>query len=135
MALIKCLKTNTPKEPVILWENPDPTSSFEGIAVTLSESIFDFSMLKIEGRASTDKDTACEIYTTPSYLVGCTTTASNAGKGCVLFSSDGTGNSMAGRMFYAESNGTQIVFGQCWGISYGNAMNSKSIPTKIIGIY
>lgn len=136
MALIKCLysEENSGKE-VVLWENPNPTASFAGVTAELSDSAFKFSMIKVEGRVSTSKATACEVYATPSYLLDCTTTASKAGKGCVLFSSDGTGNSMAGRMFFLKSDGMSISFGQCWGISYGSAMNNYSIPTRIIGIY
>lgn len=135
MTWIKCMETDKEDE-IVLWTNPKPSSTFSTQTVTLSDSIFNYSLIKITGRGMDTKSTLkWQTYVSPEYLTTCILSTSTAGPACLMACSINSSNGRFGRLVNAPSDGLHIGFGSAasLGTSYGSS-NDCIIPEKIVGI-
>lgn len=135
MTWIKCMEADKEGETV-LWTNPNPAKSFTSQKVTLSDSIFNYSLIKIIGRGrSTSSTPKWQTYVSPEYLVTCVTSSSTAGPACLIACSINSSNGRQGRLVNASSDGLSITFGSSTSLGTSSGGSSEAIiPETIIGI-
>lgn len=109
----------------VLWSNPDPTQVFAGQAVTLSDSITNYDLIKVQVLDRNDRAGMYEAYGVVSLI---TTGTSFVDVGFVAGS---TMNGEHGRRANFTDN-TTITFDN--GYSGGVAGSNYGIPYKVIGI-
>ena len=134
MAWIKCMKP--PMNETTLWTNSSPSQSFSAQTVTLSDSILNYSMIRIKGRGkSTSATPKWETYVTPQYLVNCVTTISTAGQACLIACSINSSNGRMGRLVSADSDGLNIIFSATAPMgNSGSGSSDHIVPEEIVGI-
>lgn len=109
----------------VLWSNPDPTQSFAGQPVTLSDSIVNYDLIKVQVLDRNDRAGMYEAYGVVSLI---TTGTSFVDVGFVAGS---TMNGEHGRRANFTDN-TTITFDS--GYTGGTVGNTYAIPYKVIGI-
>lgn len=138
MAYIRCICSNKRTlQETVLWENPNPTSSFATQTITLSDSIMNYNMIRIEGRRSTSIDDYLEVYADPEYLVTCATAKTENAGNCGLAASTGAGStgSRYTRVFVSTTaNPDKITVGNEYSMATTTSNNTYAIPTRIVGI-
>ena len=137
MAWIKCMiPSETDSTEDTLWTNDSPTKSFSGKTVTLSESIFNYSLIKITGRGrATNTTPKWETIVTPQYLANCVNSISTKGCACLITCSINISTGRQGRLVTASADGLSITFtaDACLGTNE-SSNNNFIVPEEIIGI-
>lgn len=135
MAWIKCTKVIG--EDVVLWTNASPSKRFDAQTVTVSDSIFNYSLIKIVGRgnAGTGSTPEWQTYVEPQYLSKCVTATDTKGCACLLSCSLNLSSGRMGRLVRASEDGISIAFGSTTSLGTSSSGSSDYIiPEQIIGI-
>lgn len=122
-----------PSKPTLtettLWTNSSPTSNFAAQSVTLSQSIANYSYIKIKWRGSTSITTESSIIIEKSELQSATEDANTNNIGFGRKAS----TSYMRRVFYVS--GTSLKFDAANGLGGTTGTNnSLAIPTSVIGM-
>ena len=114
----------------VLWTNPSPTSSFTSQDISLSQSIDDFDEVVIYFRLSTTDNTESFVkYSVEEFKKFREST--NA-VGTITSRAGATSAVWVRAIFYYGS--TTVHFAHSWQTGNNSAINSNTIPTKIVGL-
>lgn len=132
MALYRCASGGggAPQETT-LWTNSAPTSAQSELSITLSDSMGNYDYIKIEWRASTSKDSRCNVLVSKDIMQSNDTMQQSTSQIGITYSSY---IRKVDTLNYMD-NGTLIHFGTDKKVgTSGTGSGYFVIPTKISGI-
>ena len=120
--------SNQSPTETVLWTNNSPTSTFAGQTITLSDSLDNYTYVKIKYRISTSVSTESSAIVPVSEFVRMTQTSNTFKIGTGSFES----STYVRTAYYGSA--TTIVFNNGYQLGSTSQANGKLIPVSVIGI-